>query len=327
VPWSAWQAFERAFVAEQKHLRAAMDAYEADCPNVRERVVGTFRQLAADSARRLAATGQPVPPAFEEAAIDEVLASLPTPEVLRERLTLEHQVGVMQLGSEMWAEARLAADERRRVQEIESEARLARQRTEAAERLVQEQLWGERERVRRQFQAEEQERQREAAVKERLRQLKLKAAQDRLKEVLSPLATTAKCVLHLSEYEKAVGGMQSSARTDGGATSRVVGSLLSWLADPHPGVFIIATANDGRELAPEQIREGRFTPVFVDLPTPEDRAAIFGVHLAKRWRDPAEFDLEQFVSGMLLANAGTSIGGAPAQSVPARRCGHWGALH
>ncbi len=106
------------------------------------------------------------------------------------------------------------------------------------------------------------------------------------------IATTAKCVLHLAEYEKAVGGMQSSARTDGGATSRVVGSLLSWLADPHPGVFVIATANDVRELAPEQIREGRFTPVFVDLPTAEDRAAIFAVHLRKRRRDPGEFDLD-----------------------------------
>jgi SpoVK/Ycf46/Vps4 family AAA+-type ATPase len=106
------------------------------------------------------------------------------------------------------------------------------------------------------------------------------------------IATTAKCVLHLSEYEKAVGGMQSSARTDGGATSRVVGSLLSWLADPHPGVFVIATANDVRELAPEQIREGRFTPVFVDLPTLADRSAIFAVHLRKRRRDPGEFDLD-----------------------------------
>ena len=110
------------------------------------------------------------------------------------------------------------------------------------------------------------------------------------------IATTAKCVLHLSEYEKAVGGMQSSARTDGGATSRVVGSLLSWLADPHPGVFVIATANDVRELAPEQIREGRFTPVFVDLPTAEDRAAIFGVHLQKRRRDPVDFDLDSLAA-------------------------------
>lgn len=107
------------------------------------------------------------------------------------------------------------------------------------------------------------------------------------------IATTAKCVLAISEYEKAVGGMQSSARTDGGATSRVVGSLLSWLAEPHPGVFVIATANDVRELAPEQIREGRFTPVFVDLPGAQDRAEIFAVHLRKRRRDPADFDLEQ----------------------------------
>jgi SpoVK/Ycf46/Vps4 family AAA+-type ATPase len=102
--------------------------------------------------------------------------------------------------------------------------------------------------------------------------------------------------------------MQSSARTDGGATSRVVGSLLSWLADPHPGVFVIATANDVRELAPEQIREGRFTPVFVDLPTAEDRSAIFGVHLRKRRRDPGDFDLE------LLAAGSDSYSGAEIES-------------
>jgi SpoVK/Ycf46/Vps4 family AAA+-type ATPase len=105
------------------------------------------------------------------------------------------------------------------------------------------------------------------------------------------IATTAKCILGLGEYDKAVGGMRSSARTDGGATSRVVGTLLNWLSEPHPGVFVIATANDVRELAPEQIREGRFTPVFIDLPTQDDRAAIFAVHLKKRRRDPAEFDL------------------------------------
>ena len=85
--------------------------------------------------------------------------------------------------------------------------------------------------------------------------------------------------------------MRSSAQTDGGATSRVVGSLLNWLSEPHPGVFVIATANDVRELA-EQVREGRFTPVFVDLPSFEDRAAIFAVHLRKRRRNPADFDLQ-----------------------------------
>ena len=73
----------------------------------------------------------------------------------------------------------------------------------------------------------------------------------------------------------------------------MVASLLGWLADPHPGVFVIATANDVRDLAPEQVRQGRFTPVFVDLPTPEDRAAIFAAHLARRGRAPADFDLDR----------------------------------
>src|SRR5581483_4381072 len=35
----------------------------------------------------------------------------------------------------------------------------------------------------------------------------------------------------------------------------------------------------------------------VDLPTPEDRADIFRVHLAKRGRDPQAFDLQQLAEG------------------------------
>src|SRR5439155_21276435 len=77
IPWSAWQAFERAFAAEPAQLRAALDAYKTDFPTIRDRVLGAFRQLAADSARRLTATGQTVPPAFEEVVVDEVLVSLP----------------------------------------------------------------------------------------------------------------------------------------------------------------------------------------------------------------------------------------------------------
>jgi SpoVK/Ycf46/Vps4 family AAA+-type ATPase len=84
--------------------------------------------------------------------------------------------------------------------------------------------------------------------------------------------------------------------------------LLNWLSEPHPGVFVIATANDVRELAPEQIREGRFTPVFIDLPTSDDRAAIFAVHLTKRRRDPGEFDLE------LLAARSEGYSGAEIES-------------
>ena len=124
-----------------------------------------------------------------------------------------------------------------------------------------------------------------------------------IKRALS-IATTLKGILGIGEYEKAVGGMQSSARTDGGETARTIAHLLNWLQEQQE-VFVVATANDVRQLAPEQVRQGRFSHVvFVDLPTLEDRAAIFAVHLAKRGRDPHAFDLEQ------LAQASEGFSGA-----------------
>lgn len=107
------------------------------------------------------------------------------------------------------------------------------------------------------------------------------------------IATTLKGILGVSEFEKAVGGLESSGRSDAGETARTIAHLLNWMAEQQE-VFVVATANDVRALAPEQIRQGRFGQVvFVDLPTEEDRADIFRVHLAKRGRDPQTFDLEE----------------------------------
>ena len=106
------------------------------------------------------------------------------------------------------------------------------------------------------------------------------------------IATTLKGILGVSEFEKGVGGLQSSAHSDGGETARTIGFLLNWMQE-QTDVFVFATANDVRQLAPEQIRQGRFGQVvFVDLPTSADRAAIFRVHLSKRSRDPDCFDTE-----------------------------------
>ena len=106
------------------------------------------------------------------------------------------------------------------------------------------------------------------------------------------IATTLKGILGISEFEKAVGGLQSSARSDGGETARTIAFLLNWMQE-QTDVFVVATANDVRQLAPEQIRQGRFSRVvFVDLPNDADRADIFRVHVAKRGRDPQQFDLE-----------------------------------
>lgn len=112
-----------------------------------------------------------------------------------------------------------------------------------------------------------------------------------IKRALS-IATTVKGILGISEFEKAVSGMKSSGKTDGGETARTISYLLNWMQD-NRDVLVFATANDVRDLESEQFRIGRFSYIhFVDLPTKEDRQEIFRVHLAKRVLKPDDFDLD-----------------------------------
>jgi SpoVK/Ycf46/Vps4 family AAA+-type ATPase len=57
---------------------------------------------------------------------------------------------------------------------------------------------------------------------------------------------------------------------------------------------VAATCNNVAVLPPELIRKGRFDELFfVDLPNQTERKQIFSIQLAKRKRNPAEFDLEK----------------------------------
>jgi len=70
-------------------------------------------------------------------------------------------------------------------------------------------------------------------------------------------------------------------------------------------VFVVATCNDLSKLPPELVRKGRFDEIFfIDLPNREERKEIFAVHLKKRKRDPAAFDLDP------LAGASEGFSGA-----------------
>lgn len=202
IPWRAFPSFERNFDTARAQLQAALEAYAEDYEAVRQTVLETFHQLGLDSARRLAATGQRVPDGFARQLVDQVERLLPTPDDLASGLMLRYRVGVIQLGSEMLAEQRQAAEARRQLEQTQERAQLEQQRRDAASRLVQEQLWAEQERVRQQLRAEAEERQREAAIKERLRQLKVEAARERLQEAMSPLEEGAR-QLHAAVFEAA----------------------------------------------------------------------------------------------------------------------------
>jgi SpoVK/Ycf46/Vps4 family AAA+-type ATPase len=115
-----------------------------------------------------------------------------------------------------------------------------------------------------------------------------------IKRALS-IAATIKGILGISEFEKAVSGMKSSNKTDGGETARTISYLLNWMQD-NRDVLVFATANDVRDLESEQFRIGRFSYIhFVDLPTDEDRQEIFKVHLHKRFLESEKFDLDKLV--------------------------------
>ncbi|MBI3944460.1 MAG: AAA family ATPase [Armatimonadetes bacterium] len=110
----------------------------------------------------------------------------------------------------------------------------------------------------------------------------------RLAEALSP------GILWIDELEKGFAGVGSSNLSDAGTAARVFGTFITWLQEKRAPVFVIATANDVTQLPPELVRKGRFDEVFfVDLPDRDERRQILAIHVRKRGRRPADFDLER----------------------------------
>ena len=115
-----------------------------------------------------------------------------------------------------------------------------------------------------------------------------------LRNALRTAESISPVILFIDELDKAFAGSTGSADSDGGTSSRIFGSFLTWMQEKTSPVFVMATANRVERLPGEFLRKGRFDEIFfVDLPTPEERQEIFKIHLAKRRRDVARFDLEQ----------------------------------
>ena len=115
-----------------------------------------------------------------------------------------------------------------------------------------------------------------------------------LRNALKTAESISPAILFIDELDKSFAGGTGSSDSDGGTSSRIFGSFLTWMQEKKSPVFVMATANRVERLPGEFLRKGRFDEIFfVDLPTPQERKDIFNIHLTKRRSDISRFDLDQ----------------------------------
>src|SRR5436190_2745114 len=123
------------------------------------------------------------------------------------------------------------------------------------------------------------------------------SSEDNVRRAIAVAESVAPTILWVDEIDKAFAGTQGSGVSDGGTTARVFGTFLTWLSEKTAPVFVVATANDISQLPPELLRKGRLDEIFfVDLPSDEERADVFRIHLARRGRDANEFEIQPLAS-------------------------------
>lgn len=108
-------------------------------------------------------------------------------------------------------------------------------------------------------------------------------SEQNIRSALKTVEAMAPCVLLLDEVDKGFG--QQGGERDGGTSSRVFGTLLTWLQERNvekAPVFVVMSANRVDGLPPELLRPGRLDGCWsVDYPTLAERRSILKVHLTK----------------------------------------------
>ncbi|TWT38943.1 AAA family ATPase [Blastopirellula retiformator] len=106
------------------------------------------------------------------------------------------------------------------------------------------------------------------------------ATEQNIRQALKIADAMAPCILFIDELEKALSGATGSGQADSGVSSRLFGTLLSWMNDHTSNVYVIATCNDISKLPPELTRAERFDGiVFLDLPGAEQKKRIWNQYV------------------------------------------------
>nr|UAD85120.1 hypothetical protein [Crassiphycus crassissimus] len=131
-------------------------------------------------------------------------------------------------------------------------------------------------------------------------------SEERMRRMIKTAEQSSPCILWIDEIDKCFTRLNNYM--DSGTTSRVLGTLLTWLAEKDKPIFVIATANQVLSLPSELLRKGRFDEIFfLDLPNLEEREKIFKIHLMKfRPLSWLKYDIE-FLSKLTDKFSGAEI--------------------
>lgn len=126
----------------------------------------------------------------------------------------------------------------------------------------------------------------------RLRSSAVGESEANVYRAINLVESVAPCLVWIDEAEKSLSGGQSSAMSDAGTTSRVIGILSNWLQETSSQVCVAMTANSLKTLPVEFVNrmDERF---FFDLPSEEERVEILKIHLRKRGQNPEDFQLAE----------------------------------
>ncbi|WP_323735863.1 AAA family ATPase [Methanosphaera sp. ISO3-F5] len=141
-------------------------------------------------------------------------------------------------------------------------------------------------------------------------------SESNMREAIKTAEAISPCILWIDEIEKGFSGLSNGG--DGGTSSRIFGTFLSWMQEKTKPVFVVATANNISGLPSEMMRKGRFDEIFfIDLPTYNERKQIFKVHLQSRLKKPkviGDFNIDE-TSLNHLANLTEGFGGAEIEQI------------
>ena len=103
-----------------------------------------------------------------------------------------------------------------------------------------------------------------------------------IRAALKTADAMAPSILFIDEVEKALSGVASGGKGDSGVSSRLFGTLLTWLNDHTSDVYVVVTCNNIQQLPPEFSRAERFDAImFLNLPGREEKDAIWQLYLSE----------------------------------------------